>query len=120
MNDLGAKHHTAKVGDRIESRIHSQIWIDRGEVFVVKRLVVSELGNGEGVLFEDRTGTERVFWHPSDYVLVTVDLSFTDWFESHHGEPWQTSFASLSSAGEWANQYEDYCKKHSIETVWNG
>lgn len=120
MNDLVVKHHTAKAGDTIESCIHSPIWIDLGESFVVKRLVESQLGNGTGVLFEDRTGTERVFWRPSNYVLVTVDRSFTDWFESHHAETWQASFAHLSSASKWADDYESYCKERNIEPVWNG
>lgn len=62
--------HNVKKGDSIVSKIHSRIWIDIGETFVVEKIVVSELTGKEGVLFLDRTGSKRVFWNVSDYEVI--------------------------------------------------
>jgi hypothetical protein len=62
--------HTVQKGDLIKSNIHSRIWIDIGETFTVEEIVVSQITGDTGVMFLDRTGSQRVFWNPHDYELI--------------------------------------------------
>ena len=62
--------HRVKKGTVIKSKIKSRIWIDIGETFTVEGIVKSEYHNGDGALFIDRNGGERVFWKPSDYEII--------------------------------------------------
>lgn len=67
--------HNVKKGDYIISKIHSRIWINIGEVFIVEGVVVSELTGKEGVSFLDRTGSKRVFWNADDYFKINEEES---------------------------------------------
>ncbi|GLI82527.1 hypothetical protein ANABIO32_02140 [Rossellomorea marisflavi] len=64
------KKHTAKPGDIIKSKKSSRIWIDTGEVFLVKDIVTSQTTGDEGIAFHDRFNGVRVFWNSDDYQLM--------------------------------------------------
>lgn len=62
--------HNVKQGQQIESRIDSNLWISKGEIFLVRGVVRSELTNELGVSFYDRNGSKRVFWNSKDYEII--------------------------------------------------